>query len=195
MSAAIDFSVKSTLEAFEVVVKHLLSQKQRATGLNGDCAYRGFDDLTEYPESVDEVDSICDIEEVWVPNGLLCAVGVLIREEFYDPQIEGNNIDDDWVQKCVQESHPEWDIANYDIDFLKILQSIHDKHDANDWASFFMYMITNYISIVNGELSWNFDGHYEMLLAEYKFENGVSHFPEVNDADVFAAIENLKARV
>lgn len=194
MGSAVDFSVKSSLEAFEVVVRHLLSQKQRATGLNGDCAYRGFDDMTEYPEDI-ELYGEMDIDIVEVPNGLLCAVGVLIRDEFYDPEIEGNDFHDDWVQKCVRDSHPDWEITDDDVAFLRFLQSVHDRHPVEDWASFLLYMITNYISVIDGDISWNFDGHYEMLLAEYKFEKDISVFPDVNDHDVFVAIDKLKGQV
>ncbi len=51
---------------FDKVVKHLLTQKRRSEGKQG-CAYRGKD-------------------------GDMCAVGCLISDKAYDPEIEGHSV-------------------------------------------------------------------------------------------------------
>lgn len=54
-------------EIFDGVMTHLHTQGKRAIGLDGECVYRG-------------------------PNNLKCAVGCLIPEELYNSKMEGNNV-------------------------------------------------------------------------------------------------------
>lgn len=54
---------------FDVVARHLLTQKCQAFDAGGQCAYRGS-------------------------NGTKCAVGVLIPDDVYNPYMEGHDVDE-----------------------------------------------------------------------------------------------------
>jgi|ERR1043166_3582484 hypothetical protein len=65
-------------ETFDKVARHLLTQKERSMCLNNtNCAYRGVD-------------------------GLKCAVGALIPDELYTPDLEGQNCDDPEVAMVLE---------------------------------------------------------------------------------------------
>lgn len=90
----------STKEVFLKVKEHLLLQnKQSWLEDNSSCAYRGKD-------------------------GLKCAVGCLITDEEYTPDIEGNSIESLHIAVLV-------DIKHYDI--LERLQLIHDETHPSFW--------------------------------------------------------------
>lgn len=89
-------------EIFAKVRKHLLSQNAKAMLPNKDtCAYRA-------------------------PDGKMCAVGCLIPDEMYYPELEGNGIGD-----------MPWGFVEYfgkdNIDFLGDLQDIHDNYEPTLW--------------------------------------------------------------
>jgi hypothetical protein len=66
-SALIGRNMKAQ-EVFDTVVTHLRNQKVKSMNDEGECLYRG-------------------------PNGLMCAVGCLIPDDQYDPNMENNPID------------------------------------------------------------------------------------------------------
>lgn len=90
-------------EIFDHVVHHLFKQGGPAIGVEGSypgCAYRGA-------------------------NGTSCAVGCLIKDEFYHPSFEGAGADDITVVQAVQKSLGR--ILDYkDVNLLCDLQSAHD---------------------------------------------------------------------
>lgn len=94
-------------EAFDRVVRHLLVQraKSRLFGRAGSyCAYRGA-------------------------NGFRCAIGGLLPDDVYDPEMEALSVDL-LIEKfpAVQDLLPECSMA-------LTLQSVHDKHEPAEWKS------------------------------------------------------------
>lgn len=93
---------------FDTVVDHLFTQGRPAkTILNGalTCAYRGDD-------------------------GTKCAVGCLLDDEQYDPDLEGNNVQDEAVQLAlglrVTDVLMSDELVQRRIDLLAALQHVHD---------------------------------------------------------------------
>ena len=89
---------------FEFVKQHLLTQGQKSSSSTS-CYYRD-------------------------PNGLSCAVGCLIEQQFYNVGLEFHNGDDPVVIEAVKKSLPNWFVNE---DMLLALQSIHDGHDVDEW--------------------------------------------------------------
>lgn len=96
-------------EIFQTVKTHLLAQGSRSTGPEGvGCMYRGTDDR-------------------------MCAVGCLIKDEYYTPLIEGFTADDGKVAAVLKSSGV--DISNLlTMDLLCQLQSIHDHRLPSSWG-------------------------------------------------------------
>ena len=93
---------------FDKVVKHLLTQKRRSESNRG-CAYRGKD-------------------------GDMCAVGCLISDKAYDPEIEGFSISHLGVREELAESGvPIYSKMNI---LLIYLQYIHDKCPIGLWKTY-----------------------------------------------------------
>ena len=110
--------LKTDREVFEYVKNHLLTQNQQSAYVAG-CAYRG-------------------------PQGMSCAVGCLIGDEFYDESFEDDWLYSDDVTNAVSKSLPNWsstvvidiDSANRkDASFkmLYFLQNIHDNSNPYTW--------------------------------------------------------------
>lgn len=91
-------------EVFDRSAAHLLKQGEKALDSNGHCRYRG-------------------------PRGLKCAVGCLIPEGNYTPEIEGLPADDPLVVEAVG------GIGGDCIGLVLQLQDIHDHHLAGDWPT------------------------------------------------------------
>lgn len=89
-------------EIFNTVVEHLVKQKAMSVDAAGDCAYRG-------------------------KNGLKCAVGVLIKDECYDPTIEGKRANSGPVVKALRASGIEASFASMTSNLLMRLQELHDS--------------------------------------------------------------------
>ena len=90
---------------FEFVKQHLLNQGQKSESSNTSCIYKKN-------------------------NGLSCAVGCLIENEFYNDNLEFKNGDDPIVIDAVRKSLPNW-IINKNM--LLDLQAIHDECEADEW--------------------------------------------------------------
>lgn len=102
-------------EVFDKVVKHLLTQNAKAqknyiwdgaTYDKGICMYRGNE-------------------------GRMCAVGCLITDEAYSPDIEGYAADTEEVLNALRNSGIE--IDNTDAQFLYEIQQIHDYSAVDVW--------------------------------------------------------------
>lgn len=106
-------------EIFDKSAVHLLTQGERSTseaavegGGNG-CAYRG-------------------------ENGRMCAVGVLIPDDKYDPAIEGDGVYgiSEVIEKCgiIENRHRTLDTEDGKrLDLMSELQKIHDGTDPVMW--------------------------------------------------------------
>lgn len=99
-------------QIFDTVASHLLKQGARSLGEeNLKCAYRGKD-------------------------GRMCAVGVLIKDEFYDPGLEKKSVRDDDVQQALVNSgvlEGGGIIDESRISLLRLLQMVHDDCWPPDW--------------------------------------------------------------
>ena len=62
------------------------------------------------------------------PNGLKCAIGMLIPDELYQDRFEGQSASDSGAIKTLNVP----DTAEYAL-FLDNLQDIHDEHLPNEW--------------------------------------------------------------
>ena len=94
-------------DVFEYIQNHLLTQGER---------------------SMMEDNTICAYLS---PEGKKCAIGSLITEDNYNPNMEESPISVSIVSNAVQNSVPNWDI---NIDMLGELQFIHDNDMiSKDW--------------------------------------------------------------
>lgn len=94
-------------EVFEKVVRHLRAQGEKSLmpGCSVACAYRG-------------------------ENGRKCAVGCLIADEHYAPDLEWQNTLTGRVKNALKASGVEMD--SYD---LLTLQEIHDHRPVDEWEA------------------------------------------------------------
>ena len=90
---------------FDKVVKHLLTQNRRSESNRG-CAYRG-------------------------KGGDMCAVGCLISDKTYNPEIEGLSV----FHLRVQETLAESGVPTYNRTLLADLQYIHDECPTDLWKT------------------------------------------------------------
>jgi hypothetical protein len=89
---------------FEFVKQHLLNQGQKSEGKSS-CFYKQ-------------------------KNGLSCAIGCLIENEFYNDNLEFKNGDDPIVIDAVTKSLPNWVINK---NMLLDLQVVHDEYEVEEW--------------------------------------------------------------
>lgn len=97
-------------EIFTAVATHLLTQNQKSLLYPNDseCAYRGT-------------------------NGTKCAVGVLIKDEFYSPGLEHKRADSPHVLAALEKSIGR-SVEDDEIKMLRALQSLHDNQEPRFWA-------------------------------------------------------------
>ena len=105
--------MKTMQEIFDQSASHLLAQM--AVSMNKDtCAYRG-------------------------ESGLMCAVGCLISDEHYDPNIEGDAISSYWVHDDNAPLKRVLIASGINIDdpfirkLLRKLQTVHDDTPPEHW--------------------------------------------------------------
>jgi hypothetical protein len=100
--------MKTKLEIFTEVSKHLLTQNRRSEGIEGDCLYLA-------------------------PNGDKCAVGCLIKPEFYKSSMEFHAIHSatQELSKALLESGISDDQET--VELLTELQHLHDNEPIICW--------------------------------------------------------------
>lgn len=104
-------------EIYEKVKTHLLAQGRRANNVNGSGCY------LRSPEN----------------PALKCAVGVLIDDEFYKPEMEGmfSVTPPDGMGDCYKLQYAGLMLSGVDPweygQLLKDLQIVHDSHDVEEW--------------------------------------------------------------
>lgn len=133
-------------DIFNIVKNHLISQGDKCVDpTGGDCQYYGLTDsksneiinhiYDEYHEDVDYLRELIEDERIKqnIPVAH-CAVGALIKPEFYDDSLEGTLIDSNsLVQLAVQKSYPEWEITHQSLTMLQSLQAVHDNIQPRHW--------------------------------------------------------------
>lgn len=93
-------------EAFDIVVKHLLTQKVQSYNFGAGCRYRGVE-------------------------GRKCAVGILIPDDVYKPEMENTRID------VLMQRPEKWGLEylkDVNLDLLCRLQNVHDYEEEEMWA-------------------------------------------------------------
>jgi hypothetical protein len=100
-------------QIFDKSASHLLKQGEKSWLVNRfACAYRS-------------------------EGGLMCAVGCLIDDSAYSPELEGTAIDHSPnVQRALRHSGIEFDTDGQVMLLLTRLQWVHDIKDAHDWPEF-----------------------------------------------------------
>ena len=99
----------TTEEIYNKVSEHLLSMKNQSVDEKDDCVYRG-------------------------PNGSKCAIGCLIKDEFYSKDLETKSIDlHGRIKEAVEKSIAR-KLTNNETRMLAALQALHDQN---------MYWITD----------------------------------------------------
>ncbi len=97
---------------FDLVVRHLRTQKCRATRVWANrqiCAYRGMEKGKK----------------------VSCAAGCLIPDDKYVEQMEGSSVTiNNLVDDCLRS-------LGYDLEFVRRLQMVHDDHLEKDWENEF----------------------------------------------------------
>lgn len=84
-------------EAFDRMVTHLRKQGGKSEAHDGMCVYRA-------------------------PSGRRCAVGVLITDEFYLDELEGQLVRDEQMRLVLNKAIP-----GVDLGLLDMMQEVHDK--------------------------------------------------------------------
>lgn len=145
-------TIKTDLDAFEYVVQKLTEQNEKSMDMEETCRYRGWPQsvIEEYNrlsfnEFVDE-----SIEYFAKHDATLkCAVGHLISDLFYIPEIEGEGLNHE-VYELVKASNPDWETGDTYSDednswyMLNDLQKIHDSYPVSEWGGFFDKMRENF---------------------------------------------------
>ena len=107
-------------DIFDKIYRHLLKQNKKAarrrtrnsfTGdmIDGDCLYR-------------------------TKKGLQCAVGCLIDDDNYSPQLEGRGFDANSVKQAILRSNKGIQLNPRTKDMLLELQAIHDAYSPDQWS-------------------------------------------------------------
>ena len=101
------------LEIFDFVAAHLLRQGKQsrcasAGSLYHACLYRNTD-------------------------GTSCAIGCLIKDEFYDPEMEGTQIPDNPMAQAAVAKSIGRKLVGHVTDVLNMLQRVHDNDQPRHW--------------------------------------------------------------
>lgn len=101
-------------EIFDILAAGLLKQNAKSQNAAAACLYRG-------------------------PNGTKCAVGMLIKDEFYTPDMEGFYCINDKVREALfnsgvlKSTHIEQNKNILMLMFLSDLQAVHDFYPVQRW--------------------------------------------------------------
>lgn len=82
------------------------------------------------PSTFGPVEGVCAYRG---EGGKMCAVGCLIKDEFYSPELENKTCDTPQVAEVLGKSGIPTDWKT--IDFLRDLQEIHDSDLVDGWES------------------------------------------------------------
>lgn len=119
MENAVNNAIPSLQSQFDKMALHLLTQDQKSRDDTGGCVYRGDD-------------------------GLMCAVGALIKESAYAPNMEGDAVIDFKVAVALLNSgeFTEEDVCSCSeesaglsprVAMFNRIQDVHDTCDAGTW--------------------------------------------------------------
>jgi len=159
VSELVDVQITNDLQAFNMIEKHLLTQNSRSMSdgySTGSCAYRGEETIyIQDPETGEAV------EFEFVPNNKSCAVGILIKDKFYDSSLEDNSADEVNVHNSLSDSHPDWHINKNTTIMLLCCQYIHDTLPVKHWQKALDYL-RGFI-FFDKDHNVNFSGYISMV--------------------------------
>lgn len=129
------------IDIYNKVVTKLIEQDERCSDEEHNCRYRGWKDSTkadiksrfENPFG-DDYDQFISALYNQTPD-LKCAVGHLITDELYSPNIETRTVDSE-IFDIVQKSNPDWEISDKSFVMLQRFQHIHDNVSVAIWQDF-----------------------------------------------------------
>lgn len=104
-------------KVFDKVATHLLTQKRKSMKRTRKDCFDGKGVLCMYRG----------------PNGTMCAVGCLIKDKYYDPNLENKNVFCGEVHDVLCKSVNGFTGSQSEIRFMSDLQRIHDDHHPNQW--------------------------------------------------------------
>jgi hypothetical protein len=67
--------------------------------------------------------------------GEKCAVGVLLKDEYYERALEGRRVTSRDVLEALEKS-----IGDFSINFVSVLQSVHDNYSIESGSTFLEYI-------------------------------------------------------
>lgn len=149
-------NITTDKEAFEYIRQYLLTQNEKSIDEGANCMYRGI--LQKDLKSLDNLGNSED-QDWWenggedayyealadLPKDARCAVGAIISDDVYDPEIENSGIQDNpGVLELVQESNPNWKVDYSSKEMLSTLQRIHDRNQPEQWWRLFKELENNF---------------------------------------------------
>lgn len=99
-------------EVFDISARHLLTQMKKSeihTHFGTSCAYRG-------------------------PEGRMCAVGPLIKDEFFSESLNATTVLSSCVEEALLDSGVPKEVLTSGL--LMNLQQVHDLHEPYDWKHY-----------------------------------------------------------
>ena len=109
---------------FDRVALHLLTQKKRAMSASTACVYHSED-------------------------GSKCAVGALIKDEYYYPALNKKNVFDEGVYMAVLRSNDlnlnDFRLLSHEV--LGVLQNVHDHYEPEQWQDL-LYAKARYFDLI-----------------------------------------------
>lgn len=108
-------------DIFFKIKNHLLTQNERCMDDESKCLYH---------KSISSIDPQTGEE---VNETLMCAVGCIINDFYYDYDFEYNSLDDQGIMEAIYASNKNWDVTDSSVSMLSALQRIHDFHRVELW--------------------------------------------------------------
>jgi hypothetical protein len=164
-------SITSDRQAFHHIARGLLKQNAKSREVYYD------DDETTYQS--DE----CSYISIDVKSGetTRCAVGWLINEDHYLPEIEGRPVYDSDVEQVILESTPNWNRTEESMAMLAFAQRVHDSHEVESWQKVLSIANSRLFSVEEGSFKLNkiaIDTVADDIIKSYKDERYYSdNFP------------------
>ena len=93
--------------------------------------------LAQGCKSMDEGGHNCRYRGV---EGNKCAIGYLIKDEYYKEKLEGRLVEDSLVTEAVEKSLGV-ELTEHGVDILKRVQTLHDSYLVREWEEGFEEII------------------------------------------------------
>ena len=135
--------MKTDRDIFEIMANHLLNQKEKSMTKGETCAYRGYTlgQISEVAYSFVGEEAYYDdygfqqaLSNKYGKPTMMCAVGALIKDEFYDSDFENNLYSIHPIMDAIRKSNPDWEIKESGMKLLDRFQGIHDNVEIKDWS-------------------------------------------------------------